>query len=104
MDEVINKISASQPELYAILAVLVYGIKKIVPILNSGLETMKSHLASSQRTEKNTEDNLAETRQVNAALKTLATKDDMIGVLLNGVKPPMDSVSKQESVNGKISL
>ena len=100
MDAILSKISTSQPELYAILAVLVYAIKKVVPLIKTSVDTQQAHLASSQRTEKNSQDNLEVSRRIECALSTLATKDDMINVLTTSeIRKPMDYNSKQDAIN-----
>lgn len=103
MEDVLSKFSTNQPESYLILAALLYAIKKFFPLFKSHLEQQGAILGSLLRIEKNTQDNLTETREVKAISQSLTTKDDMIDVLLNGVqKRPMDSVAKQESVSGAI--
>ena len=98
-----SKLLTNQPELYAILAFLVYGIKKIVPLITSSVDTQKEHLACSKRIEKNADDTLRTILGVESNIRMLATKGDMLDVLLNkSVQTNTDTIKKQDSLNGSI--
>jgi hypothetical protein len=79
----LSKLLSSQPELYAILAVLLYAVKKIFPILKISVETQKSHLECLQRIEQKTDANTAATQDNTSTLKNLLNKDDVIDLLLH---------------------
>lgn len=86
----LSKLLSNQPELYAILAVLIYAVKKIFPLLKTSVETQKSHLECLQRIEQKTDSNTAAInanisaiQENSSTLKTLLSKDDAIDLLLH---------------------
>lgn len=94
-----SKLLSSQPELYLILAALVYAIKKVIPLLRTSVETQKSHLECLQRIEQKTDANTVATQENTMTLKTLLSKDDAIDLLLHRPKKKVlngsGSIAKQ---------
>lgn len=75
-----------QPELYAILALLGYATKKLFPLLKQRMAVEQSKLEGSIRQEELLKDILNAINAVNANLNTLATKDDVIELLIHQPK------------------
>lgn len=103
MDNVLSSIATSQPELYAILAVILYAVKKVLPLLKISVETQKSHLECLQRIETKTDANTtainansSAIQENSASLKTLLSKDDAIDLLLH--RPQKKAINGSGSV------
>lgn len=75
-----------QPELYAILALMLYGIKKFFPIIKNYMAIEQSKLEAAIRHENLLKDILTAVNTVNSNLYTLATKDDVIELLIHHPK------------------
>lgn len=94
---------SGKPEVYAILVVILYGFKKGLPLYRKGLELKQSILDCLLRIENGTKDGIAATQENTRAIKSLenkiATKDDVINVLLKTDATPKlnrsDKVTKQ---------
>lgn len=90
MDSILSSISNSQPELYAILALLLYLGKKVYPLLKQNIVLKQSTLDCLIRIEQGIKDNGADTKKAFSDLasdiKTLLSKDDAIDLLLHRPK------------------
>ncbi|MBL0320444.1 MAG: hypothetical protein IPP74_14310 [Alphaproteobacteria bacterium] len=70
------------PELYGLLGTVLIGCKRIFPLIRKNIEIKQSTLDCLIRIENLTKESIAITQENNRIIKTLATKDDMINVLL----------------------
>ena len=87
---------SGQPELYAILALLCWMAKKTFPLLKQRMIMEQSKLEGNVRREDILKEILEALNTVNSNIKTLATKDDVIDILLH--KP------KNKVLNGSGSI
>lgn len=88
MDSLITVINAlsGKPEIYAIALMLAWGLKVSLPYIKQALAVKQSTLDCLIRIESGIKDNFLATQENTRAIKSLesklATKDDMINILL----------------------
>jgi hypothetical protein len=96
---------SGKPEIYAILLVILYGLKKVLPLYKQGLALKQSILDCLMRIELGGKEGIAATQENTRAIKALdakiATKDDIINVLLKSdpISPPPPALNGSGALN-----
>lgn len=86
-----------RPESYAILVVILIFGWKYFPVLKKKVEMQQSQLEGDVRRERLLQDIVSTLNKLNSSMQTLATKDDVIEILLH--KP-----AKKTVLNGSGSI
>lgn len=90
---------SSQPELYIILAVIAYAVRKGFPLIAKSLEIKQKLLDSSVRQEQGITRIIDILQDNTVAIKTLPTKSDIITLLASSLNMPPPSSSMNGSGN-----
>lgn len=109
MDNIdLSSLLSGKPEIYAILVVILYGIKKALPLYKQGLSLKQSILDCLMRIELGGKEGIAATQENTRAIKSLeskiVTKDDVINILLKKeiATPPAPILNSSNSITKQV--